>query len=175
MKQPLLIGLMACAVSGLFGQSPVFPGIQGVSLDEKRIIVPPVNGKYSVVAIAFHRNAEDELKKWLNPLYETFIPKQKSAGTLDLAEIHDVNFIFIPMIAGFRKVAEEFKKGTDREFWPYIMDTEKTDVKELQKQLGVSDNKIPYFYVLDPRGKVMASVSGSFSEEKLSRLEEAIE
>src|SRR5688572_6223439 len=115
MKNLLTLGLV---LVGNIVFSQVFPTINGVALDEKRVTIPQGNGKYSVVAIAFHRHAEDELKRWLNPLYETFIPK-KNPGSLDLADIHDVNFIFIPMISGFRKVADEFKKGTDKEFWPY--------------------------------------------------------
>src|SRR5687767_14586458 len=98
--------LLGAAIS--FAQSStVFPPIQGVNLEEQTIKVPADNGKYSVVGIAFHRNAEDQLKKWLNPLYEAFIKKPNSAGTMDMAELHDANFIFIPMINGFRKVAEE--------------------------------------------------------------------
>jgi hypothetical protein len=55
------------------------------------------------------------------------------------------------------------------------MDTEKTDIKELQKQLGVTDNKIPYFYVLDKAGKIVAAQNGDFSEDKMDKLEEAVE
>jgi hypothetical protein len=92
-----------------------------------------------------------------------------------MAEIYDVNFVFIPMIAGFRKVAEDFKKGTDKQFWSYIMDTEKTDVKQLQETLQVSDNKIPYFFVLDKEGRVVETQSGKFSAAKLEKLEAAVE
>jgi len=168
--------LVLFLASGLFAQTSTnFPPIKGINLEDKTVKVPAGNGNYSVVGIAFHRQAEDQLKKWLNPLYEAFIRKENSAGTMDMAELHDANFIFIPMINGFRKVAEEFKKGTDKEYWPYIMDTEKTDVKELQRQLGVDDNKIPYFFVLDPQGKIVASVSGTYSDKKLAVLEDAID
>jgi hypothetical protein len=171
-----LIVFFLVGISGYVGAQGAgsFPTIHGISLDDKKVQVPATNGKYSIIGIAFHRNAEDELKKWLNPLYESFIQKENGRGGLDLAEIHDVNFVFIPMIAGFRRVAEEFKKGTDKEYWPYIMDTEKTDVKELQKSLGVTDNKSPYFYAIDPKGKILATVSGIFQEKKLESLENAV-
>ena len=148
--------------------------INGTSLDEKTMALPIKNGKETIVAIAFHRGAEEELKKWLNPLYYTFIKKPKGSNKLDMSEIYDVNFVFVPMISGFKKVAEDFKKGTDKEFWPYIMDTEKTDIKALQKELGVDDNKIPYFFVLDKNGKIIEMQSGKFKEEKVEKLEEIL-
>ena len=165
----LLVALNVNAQKGV-----AFPKVNGETLDNKSVSLPFKNGKYTVVAIAFDRAAENSLKKWLNPLYNMFI-KKGNGSTFDMAEIYDVNFIFIPMISGFKKVAEDFKKGTDKEFWPYILDTEKTDVKELQLQLQVTDTKIPYFYVLDKNGKVVISQKGEFTEDKLELIEDAIE
>lgn len=153
----------------------IFPTIHGVMLSNKNYTVPEKNGKYTVLGIVFHRSAEDELKKWLNPLYYTFIKKPEKKGKFDIAEIYDVNFVFIPMISGFKKLAEDFKKSTDEQFWDYIMDTEKTDVKKLQKDLGITDNKIPYFFVLDKNGKIIEMVSGNYNEDKVEILEDALE
>lgn len=161
---------------GLSAQSgKIFPSVKGSTLDDKTMSLPIKNGKYTVLAIAYHRDAEDDLKKWLNPLYDNFMKKEKGSTNFDLAEVYDVNFVFVPMISGFKRIAEDFKKGTDKSFWPYIMDTEKTDIKDLQKQLGVEDNKIPYFYILDKDGKIIESQSGKFTEQKMEKLEDAIE
>jgi hypothetical protein len=166
--------LMSLGLSGQVGTK--FPGLKGTNLDEKSVSVPQKNGKYSVVAIAFHRDAEDALKKWLNPLYDVFIKtEKKNAQDFDLADIYDVNFIFIPLISGFRRVADDFKKKTDQAYWAYILDTEKTDIGALQEALGIKNNKIPYFYVLDKEGKIVASESGSYSVAKLDKLEDAVE
>ena len=151
-----------------------FPVIEGETLDGKPMHLPPNNGKYTVVAIAFNKNAEDALKKWLNPLYETFMDKSKKPN-MDMGETYDVNFYFVPMIAGFKKVADEFKAGTDKEFWPHVVDTKKSDISVVQAQLGVKDNKIPYFYVVDKAGKVVAMQSGSFTDDKMETLEEGIQ
>lgn len=161
------------AVSAQSGK--IFPSVKGSTLDDKVIALPVKNGKYTVLAIAYHREAENDLKKWLNPLYDNFMKKEKGSTNFDLAEVYDVNFVFVPMISGFKRIAEDFKKGTDKSFWPYIMDTEKTDIKDLQKQLGVEDNKIPYFYILDKDGKIVESQSGKFTEQKMEKLEDAIE
>ena len=151
----------------------VFPTIIGVALNDKSMSLPIKNGKFSIVAIAFNKSAEDELKKWLNPLYDTFMNKDK--GKLSMDEAHDVNFYFVPLIGGLKMVANKFKETTDKAFWPYIMDTDKTDIKLQQKLLDIKDNKIPYFFVLDKDGKVLEVQSGDFSEDKVDKLEEAVD
>jgi hypothetical protein len=157
-------------------QNPVnFPVVKGETLDNKVITIPHTNTKYTIIGVAFNRHAEDELKRWLNPMYETFIKDESGGGGFDMAEYHDVNFIFIPMIAGLSTVADDFKKGTDKQFWPYILDIEKKDAKELERVLNVKDNKIPYFYAVDPNGKILEMVSGSYSSDKLDKLEEAVD
>ena len=53
------------------------------------------------------------------------------------------------------------------------MDTDKTDIKLQQKVLEIKDNKIPYFFVLDKDGKILAIQSGDFKEDKMEALENA--
>lgn len=169
-----VIGLiLALNINAQTGQT--FPEITGRTLNDKVITIPIKNNKTTIIGIAYNRAAEDELKKWLNPLYNTFIPKPAGTQNFDVAQIYDVNFVFVPMIAGFKKIAEDFKASTDKEFWPYIVDTERTDIKELKKKLGIQDDKIAYFYVLDKDGKILESVNGKFSEVKMDKLEEAAE
>ncbi|WP_317899136.1 TlpA family protein disulfide reductase [Aurantibacillus circumpalustris] len=168
----LICTILTISVSAQKGK--IFPEVKGVTLNEKACALPAKNGKYSVVAIAFHRGAEDDLKKWLNPLYDNFMSKEKP-GNFDMSEPVDVNFVFVPMISGFKMIKEDFQKGTDKAFWPFIMDTEKTDIKGVQKQLGIEDNKIPYFFVLDKTGKIVEMQSGKFSESKMEKLQDAIE
>ncbi len=175
MKNTLLVLTVIFCLQGIAQVGKPFPTMSGVLLDDKPITLPIKNNKGTVLAIAYHRGAEDALKKWLNPLYNMFIVKKKEGSNFDMAEVYDVNFVFVPMISGFKKIASDFKAGTDKEFWPYIMDTEKTDIKELQKQLGVTDNKIPYFYVLDKGGKIVNVQSGDFSEDKMEAMQEAVE
>ena len=151
----------------------IFPTITGISLTDKSMSLPIKNGKKTIVAIAFNKAAEDELKKWLNPLYNTFIKKQKGTSNFDMAEIYDVNFYFLPLISGFKKIKDDFKNSTDKEFWQYIMDTDKTDIKLQQKILGIKENKIPYFFVLDKDGKILAIQNGDFKEDKMDVLEDA--
>lgn len=172
----IIQALLFMGSATLFSQEGhLFPSINGKLLNEQNVSLPQKNNKYSIVAIAYNRDAEDFLKQWLNPLYNAFIKKEKGAAQFDMAELFDVNFVFIPLISGFKKIREDFKANTDNVFWPYILDTEKTDIKELQKQLSVTNAKIPYFYVLDKDGKIVEVQSGKFSEDKLDKLEDAME
>ena len=117
-----------------------------MNLEEKGVTIPVNNGKYTLIAIAFSRAAEDNLRTWLNPLYETFVYKDKNSSGLSPAEVNDVNFYFIPLISGFKKVRDIFKKETDKEFWQYIVDTEKTNIKAIQKTLNIRMTIYPIFY-----------------------------
>ncbi len=175
MKKWLCLSFIVCTIFEFAQNGKMFPVMNGVSLDDKIINLPIKNNKFTVIAIAYHKGAEEDLKKWLNPLYNMFFVKKEGGSNFDMAEIYDVNFVFVPMISGFKMIAKDFKNNTDKEFWPYIMDTEKTDIKEIQKELGVTDNKIPYFYVLDKTGKIVHVEKGSYTDAKMDALEEAVE
>jgi hypothetical protein len=174
MKSALWLLLLLSA--SCFSQSgKLFPLLKGNTLSGKNIQVTVHNGKYTVVAIAYGKEAEDDLKSWLNPIFETFIKVEQAPGSFDMADLYDVNFVFIPLINGFKKVVNEFKNNTDREFWDYIMDTQQADVKEVQAQLNVKDTGKPYFYVLNKEGVIVATQDGKYTEAKMSKLEDAVE
>lgn len=170
-----LISILLCVITlSIVAQTgKKFPEIIGSDLNDKSISLPFKNNKTTIVAIAFHRNAEDELKKWLNPLYYTFIKKSDKKNNFDMSEIYDVNFVFIPMISGFKKIKEDFKNSTQKEFYPYVMDTEKSDIKAHQKALNITDNKIPYIFVVDKNGIIIEMQSGNFKEDKVDKIEDA--
>ena len=175
MKNLIILNAVLGALMLQAQKGKIFPTVIGVSLTDKSMSLPIKNGKKSVVAIAFHKSAEDELKKWLNPLYETFMNKDKGKNSLDMSEAHDVNFFFVPLIGGLKMVANKFKETTDKAFWPYVMDTDKWDIKVQAKALDIEDNKVPYIFILDKEGKVLEVQSGNYKEDKVDKLEEAVE
>jgi hypothetical protein len=175
MKSLLPISALLLALNLQAQKGKMFPTIIGKSLTEQSMSLPIKNAKFTIVAIAFNKAAEDELKKWLNPLYDTFMNKDKGKNNMSMAETHDVNFFFIPLIGGLKMVANKFKETTDKAFWPYVMDTDKWDIKVQQKLLDVEDNKIPFVFVLDKDGKVVEFQSGKFAEDKVDVLEEAVD
>ncbi len=174
MKKLFTIALLAVTLSGVAQKGKTFPDTQGATLDDKDKSIPFKNGKMSIMAVAFHRGAEEELKKWLNPLYNTFMVKSK-AKNVDMSTSYDVNFVFVPMIAGIKMIADEFKASTDKAFWPVVLDTKKSDMKAAAASLGITDRKIPYIFVLDKDGKVIDVQMGEYSESKIDAMEEAME
>jgi len=173
MKKLLILSALIVTISTSAQTGKAFPVIIGEMLDGKAASLPVKNGKETVVAWVFSRKAEDALKKWLNPLYSTFMDKAKSKSPHDMTGSYDVNFYFIPMIGGIKMIREEFKSTTDKGFWPYVMDTDKTDMKLQAKVLDIKDKEIPYIMVLDKTGKIIETQSGAFSEDKLEKIEEA--
>ena len=91
-----------------------------------------------------------------------------------MANYFDVNYYFIPLISGFKKAAADFKAATQKELWGNVIDCD-TDIKLLKEQLKPSNDDSPYFYVLDVNGKIVELVSGSYSESKMEKIQDAIE
>ena len=175
MKNYFTMLLVLCVFGVNAQKGEIFPTILGKSLDNKPVTIPAKNGKYTVIGMVYHRDAETELKKWLNPMYQTFVKKDVTGKTnFDVAEVYDVNFHFIPMISAFKKAAEDFKNGTDKEFWGYIIDSD-SDIKMIKKKFNITNDKDPYFYVLDKDGKIVEWVSGKFTDAKMSKIEDAVE
>lgn len=174
MKKNIIIILIALGVKLNAQIGMIFPDVSGQTLDEKYIGLPIKNNKKTIIGIAYGRAAEDDLKKWLNPLYQTFMIKPDK-NSFDMASIYDVNFVFVPVIAGLKNVIADFKKGTDKEFWPHIMDMKSSDMQVIEKTLKAADRKTAYFYVLDTGGKIIEMVSGAYTEDKMDKLETAAE
>ena len=175
MKKILGILVLAATLTCSAQKGKTYPYTVGSTLENKGTSLPQKNGKYSIVAIAFTKAAESELKKWLNPLYNTFMVKASGPKTIDVSTVYDVNFMFVPVIGGIKKVMEDFKATTDKAYWPYVMDTEKTDMKDVELILNVKDRKIPYVFVLDKNGIVVDVQTGDYTEAKIDAMEEAIE
>ena len=174
MKKITLIILIAIGIKLNAQIGMMFPDVSGQTLDDKYIGLPIKNKKKTIVGMVYGRAAEDDLKKWLNPLYQTFMIKPDSKS-FDMAAIYDVNFVFVPVIAGLKNVIADFKKGTDKEFWPYIMDMQSKDMQAIEKTLKAADRKTAYIYVLDTNGKIIEMVSGPYTEDKMDKLETAAE
>ena len=107
MKKIVIIILSVLCFKIKAQNGKTFPTIIGETLDGKAISLPIKNNKKTIVAWVFSRSAEDELKKWLNPLYSTFIDKPKGKPAFGQT-VYDVNFVFIPLIGGLKKNKRRF-------------------------------------------------------------------
>ena len=107
------------------GKGVMFPNLQGETFDGKMITIPKMtNGKFSLIGICFSKKAEEELKTWLNPVYNMFVVKKDTNDFFSAAVNYDVNFYFVPMLNAVNQILEknskkDIKAGTDKEFWPH--------------------------------------------------------
>ncbi|MFL5752198.1 MAG: hypothetical protein ACJ76F_02230 [Bacteroidia bacterium] len=162
------------------GKGQQFPSMTGETFDYKAISLPEqTKGKISIIGVCFSKGAEDDLKTWLNPLYNMFIVKKDTNDFFSAAANYDVHFYFIPMLNKVNQILaktskEKIRKDTDKEFWPYLI-FYTGSIKPYKEDLSIKDTDKPYFFVLDKSGKIVHVESGKYDEKKMSRIEDFIE
>ena len=154
-----------------------FPAMTTETAEDKVVEIPTaVKGKYTLLGLAYSKKAEDELNTWFNPVYDKFVRK---AGGLLEGMGYDVHVYFIPMFTGVNAAAtgtakKKALKNVDPQLLPNIL-FYKGDLKPYKESLDFEKRDIPYFFVLDPEGKIVYATSGAFSQAKLDEVEESIE
>lgn len=152
-----------------------FPSLSGHTLEGSAINLPLAGTKkFTIVGLCYKRSAEEDLKSWIQPMYDVFVAKANETDYFDVANYYDVNYFFIPLISGFKKAAADFKASTQSDLWKNVIDCD-TDIKLLKTQLKPSSDDVPYFYVIDTNGKITEVVSGKYTEAKMDKIQEAID
>ncbi len=152
-----------------------FPILAGHTLEGPSISLPIAGTKkFTIVGICYKRSAEEDLKTWIQPMYDIFVAKPKGTDYFDVASYFDVNYFFIPLISGFKKAAADFKAATQKDLWGNVIDCD-TDIKLLKEQMKPADEGVPYFYVIDVSGKIVEVVSGKYTDAKMDKIQEAID
>ncbi len=171
----LLIALLcsSASITGQTGQS--FPELEGELLEGGTIVLPKLtNERPVVIGMAYSKKAEDDLKTWYQPMYDTFVLKR---GIFD--HIYNNDLYMIPMFTGTKKVAYESALKKMREenrpdLFPHII-FYKGSLEPFASVLRMSDKKVPYLFVVDENGTVVYSTSGKFTEKKKQAIEAALE
>ncbi|MFZ1809161.1 MAG: hypothetical protein WAU36_18145 [Cyclobacteriaceae bacterium] len=154
-----------------------FPEMDAETVEDKVVSLPnDTKGKYTLLGLAYSKKSEDELNGWFSPVFNKFI--QKTTGLM-AGFGYDVNVYFIPMFTGVNAAAtgtakRKALKKVDPQLLPYIL-FYKGELKRFKDELDFEKKDIPYFFVLDPEGKIVFATSGSYSESKLDQIEEVIE
>lgn len=154
-----------------------FPDMKAETVEDKKVMLPQqANGKYTLLGLAYSKKSEDELNSWFSPVFGKFI--QKTSGLMS-GMGYDVNVYFIPMFTGVNAAAtgtakRKALKNIDPQLLPYIL-FYKGELKPYKDALDFEKRDIPYFFVLDPAGKIIYATSGAYSDEKLDAVEEVIE
>ncbi|XOV93399.1 MAG: hypothetical protein ACFHWX_01560 [Bacteroidota bacterium] len=154
-----------------------FPFIEGENLQNKFINLPDdTMGKHTIIGIAFSKKAEDDLKTWFSPAFNQFMrePDPNNIFQID----YDINLYFVPMFTGAKRPAyqatmEKVKKTIDRRLEPYVL-FYKGKVKDYEEPLGFDEKDIPYFYILDPEGKIIYATKGRYSDRKMREIVDLI-
>ena len=155
----------------------IFPDMEAETVEDKKVKLPEsTKGKYTLLGLAYSKKSEDELNSWFSPVFNKFI--QKTKGLMS-GFAYDVNVYFIPMFTGINAAAtgtakKKTLKNIDPQLLPYIL-FYRGELKVYKDALDFEKRDIPYFFVLDPDGKIVFATSGAYSEEKMDSVEEVIE
>ena len=151
-----------------------FPSMTAETVEDKKVSLPDdVRGKYTLVGLAYSKKSEGELNSWFQPVFTRFI--QKSSGGLFSGFTYDVNVFFVPMFTGVNAAAtgtakRKAAKNIDPQLLPYVL-FYKGELKTYKDALDFEKRDIPYFFVLDPHGKIVYATSGKYSDDKMEEIE----
>ena len=148
-----------------------FPEIHGETTEGSEVVLPqasPVG--FTVIAIAYGKKAQPILETWYGPAYSRFVNKQGL-----FASSYHADLFLVPIFVGLNKSAygssmKELRRSADPDIARRVVFF-KGDAKAVIEALGMKDKDIPYFFVLDKDGHIVARVSGAFSVDKLDALE----
>ena len=155
----------------------MFPDMEAETVEDKKVMLPQsTKGKYTLLGLAYSKKSEDELNSWFQPVFEKFI--QKTSGLL-AGFSYDVNVYFIPMFTGINAAAtgtakRKAIKNIDPQLLPYVL-FYKGELKTYKQSLEFDKKDVPYFFVLDPNGKIVYATMGKYTDAKMAEVEEVIE
>ena len=160
-----LTAVLAAPGAALAGQ---FPPLQSQTLNQKPVSLPQdFVGRRNILLIAYKMQQQSVVDSWL-----PFLAKAKSAH-------QGVEFYELPTIGGSMGFMQGFIDGGMRNGIPDSATRDHTitlytDVAALQRALGISGTSTIHAVVVDASGKVLASVSGPFSEGNAAKIEAAL-
>ncbi|MCZ6692575.1 MAG: hypothetical protein O6939_01605 [Bacteroidetes bacterium] len=157
----------------------IFPDMTAETATNKSVTIPnDTKGKYTLLGLAYSKKSEGDLNTWFSPIYDKFIRASADAGIF-ASFTYDVNVYFVPMFSGVKAAAagiakKKAIKNVEPEILPHILFF-KGNIKTYKEALGFEKKDVPYFFVLDPDGKIVHATSGKFTEKKMDAVERVIE
>ncbi len=155
-----------------------FPDLEGETLEEKSVFLPKdTKGKVTLVGVAYSKKSDKLLKAWFEPTYTTFIEPPKSDFIPSFE--HDVNIYFVGLLKGLAKAASGkietvMNKKLDKKLHKYTV-ISKVKIKPYKQALKLGKKDLPYFFVLDPEGKIVYNTEGAYTSRKLQEIEAIVE
>lgn len=175
--------LIYCSIASLiiFGYAlnleaqTVFPKLQAETIQSEPLSIPEsLEGKKSILFLAFSQRAETVLSDWYEPVYTLFLDK---SGINALA--YDCHVKLIMMFTGAgqalsKQVIDNVRSQTDDEYADYLL-FYTGEFKEEMERLGISQKQDAYVFVLDEQGHIIYQSQGKYSEEKLEEIADLVE
>ena len=152
----------------------LFPTLTGKTIAGQTLTLPDdTGGKYTLVGVAYSQKSQDDLEGWFAPVYQTFLSKEKSMW--ETSGAYDVNVYFVPMLGGIKgaaagQVEQKMQKKLDKELQPHVL-LYAGPIKAYKEQLELGRKDEPYFFVLDPAGKIVYATQGAYSDRKMAEVE----
>lgn len=158
----LVLGAILCL--GFLPSGRPFPNMQLKTLDGKVKTFPnDLKGKFALIGMAYSIKAQEDLYTWIDP-----------AGSLAANPLIPVNLYFIPMTGEIKNLSQEkimnkIKSNLDKSLHPHVLIYQE-DPSPYIKSLDMKDKNIPYFFVVDPNGKITYVTSGRYTEAKMDMI-----
>jgi hypothetical protein len=173
----VVFGLLLSFVATAQVAGKMFPDMEAETVEDKKVKLPQeTKGKFTLLGLAYSKKSEEELNSWFQPVFDKFI--QKTGGVL-AGFSYDVNVYFVPMFTGVNAAAtgtakRKALKNIDPQLLPYVL-FYKGELKPYKDALDFEKKDIPYFFVLDPEGKIVYATSGKYTDAKMDKVESAME
>jgi hypothetical protein len=173
----VVLGLLLSFAASAQVTGKMFPDMEAETVEDKKVKLPQeAKGKFTLVGLAYSKKSEEELNSWFQPVFEKFI--QKTSGVL-AGFSYDVNVYFVPMFTGVNAAAtgtakRKALKNIDPQLLPYVL-FYKGELKPYKDALDFEKKDIPYFFVLDPEGKIVYATTGKYTDAKMDKVESAME
>ena len=152
-----------------------FPSIATETPKGETLTLPEgLNGKKSVLFLAFTQKAEEQLDNWYAPVYTLFLDKSGFNALAFDCHVKLVMMFTGPAQAAAEKVIAKIRKNVAEDMNDYLLFYQ-GDFRAGMKELGLKKKDDCYVMVLDEQGKVIYTETGNYSESKLEKVAELVE
>lgn len=146
----------------------IFPKISTYNLEGQKFDLPQdFKGKLNIVVIAFKREHQYLINEWM-PFLDDLAEKNPGLAYYELPTLQVTYSLFRRFIDGGMRSGIPDKNARERTITLYI------NKNAFRKELNIPDEKTIYILLINKDGKVLWRTQGSFTDEKLGNLENAV-
>lgn len=168
-----LLTILLISASSIIAQP--LTNFTGHNLNQQQLSFPlDTKGKFTILCFATSLKSQNYLQTWVDPIYQKYIAK---TGIMD--DAFDVNVYFIPILkTSSRNIQEniqkQFSDNTPNDLRSHVVFSDSPS-EPLLTNLKMSDESLPYIYLLDKNGNIIYRTSGGYTEDKFDAIDDLIE